>query len=131
VSTDRAITTCRGIRCSGECSNATAQDRPVKDIDGLWPAIATLSDLRATSSHRGDQSVALTPTADTNRIGCHDPLSDVCALFLQVSDYIGQLCGILQAEDHVQLDRFDDLSSFCLVLILSQEASIPKFLKLP
>ena len=36
----------------------------------------------------------LTPTTDTNRVGSHDPLSDVCALFSQVEDRIGQLCGI-------------------------------------
>jgi hypothetical protein len=36
----------------------------------------------------------LTPTTDTNRVGSHDPLSDVCALFSQVEDSIGQLCGI-------------------------------------
>jgi len=37
---------------------------------------------------------SVTPTADANGVGSHDPLSDVCALFPQVGDYIGQLCGI-------------------------------------
>jgi hypothetical protein len=37
---------------------------------------------------------AVTPATDTNRVGSHDPLSDVCALSPQVADYIGQLCGI-------------------------------------
>jgi hypothetical protein len=36
----------------------------------------------------------MTPTTDTNRFGCHDLLSDASALFPQVEDNIGQLCGI-------------------------------------
>jgi len=48
----------------------------------------------SAAARRGGVLVALTPTADTNRIGCHDPLSDVCALFLQLSDDIRQLCGV-------------------------------------
>jgi hypothetical protein len=36
----------------------------------------------------------LTPKTDTNRVGCYDPLSDMGALFLQLGDHIGQLCGI-------------------------------------
>jgi hypothetical protein len=49
---------------------------------------------RATSSHLGGQAVALTPTADTNGVGCHDPLSDLYTLFPQLGEHIGQLCGI-------------------------------------
>jgi hypothetical protein len=37
---------------------------------------------------------AVTPTTDTNRAGCRDPLSDMCMLFPQAGDHIGQLCGI-------------------------------------
>ena len=33
-------------------------------------------------------------TADTNAIGCHDPLSDVCTLSPQVGHHIGHLCCI-------------------------------------
>jgi hypothetical protein len=38
--------------------------------------------------------MAMTPTADTNAVGRHDPLPDMCALSPQVSDCLGQLCGI-------------------------------------
>jgi hypothetical protein len=38
-------------------------------------------------------SIALTPTADTNGIGCHDPLPDKYKLSPQVSDGLGHLCG--------------------------------------
>ena len=41
----------------------------------------------------------MTPTADTNWVGCHDPLSDVWVLSPQAGDHIGHLCGILQAGD--------------------------------
>jgi hypothetical protein len=62
------------------------------------PASTTVNDLAAESSHRVGKHQNLgwtvTPTTDTNRFGRHDPLSDVCTLFPQVSDYIGQLCGI-------------------------------------
>jgi hypothetical protein len=44
--------------------------------------------------HARVRRTTMTPTTDTNRIGLHDPLSDVCTLFPQVGDYIGQLCGI-------------------------------------
>jgi hypothetical protein len=36
----------------------------------------------------------MTPTADTNGVGCHDPLSNVWVLSPQVGDYIGHTCGI-------------------------------------
>ena len=36
----------------------------------------------------------VTPTTDANRFGHYDPPSDVRVLSAQVSDYIGQLCGI-------------------------------------
>jgi len=38
--------------------------------------------------------ICLTPTADTNGVGCPDPLSDMRTLSSQVGDHIGQLCGI-------------------------------------
>jgi hypothetical protein len=47
-----------------------------------------------TPSRLGTPRRQLTPTIDTNRFGHHDPLSDVRVLSAQVSDYIGQLCGI-------------------------------------
>lgn len=40
-----------------------------------------------------DQSVGMTPTADTNGVGCHDALSDMSTLSPQVSDRLGHLCG--------------------------------------
>jgi hypothetical protein len=40
----------------------------------------------------------VTPAADTNGVGCHDPLSDACTLSPQVDDYLGHLCGIFYAE---------------------------------
>jgi len=62
------------------------------------PASTTVNDLAAESSHRVGKHQSLgwtvTPTTDTNRFGRHDPLSDVRLLSAQVSDYIGQLCGI-------------------------------------
>jgi len=36
----------------------------------------------------------LTPTTDTNEIGCHDPLPDTYKLSPQVSDHLGRLYGI-------------------------------------
>jgi len=80
--------------CSNPCSNYSAYTRVhwnCPQTDDLYRRPLTTVVQRV---YRGGQSVTLTPTADTNRIGCHDPLSDVCTLFLQVSDYIGQLCGI-------------------------------------
>src|SRR5215467_892644 len=74
---------------------------------------------------------AVTPTTDTNRFGRHDPLSDVRVLSAQVSNYIGQLCGIFLAKDQAELERVNDLSSLRLVFILGQQASITQFLKLP
>jgi hypothetical protein len=41
-----------------------------------------------------------------------------------------RVASSLQAEDHVQLNRVDDLSSLRLILILRQQASIPKFSQL-
>jgi len=41
-----------------------------------------------------DRRCRVTPRIDTNGIGCHDPLSDVCALPAQVDDHIRQPCGI-------------------------------------
>jgi len=51
-------------------------------------------DLHRTAHNSDNRMRSVTPTADTNGVGSHDPLSDVCALFPQVGDYIGQLCGI-------------------------------------
>jgi hypothetical protein len=32
--------------------------------------------------------------SDTNGLGRHDPLPDMCRLSPQVSDHLGHLCGI-------------------------------------
>jgi len=41
-----------------------------------------------------DSSDGLTPAIDTNEFGCHDPLPDEGKISFQVSDRLGQLCGI-------------------------------------
>jgi len=51
--------------------------------------------IRTAYSYPSDNwTRSMTPTADTNGVGSHDPLSNMCALFPQVRDYIGQLRGI-------------------------------------
>jgi hypothetical protein len=71
------------------------------------------------------------PATDTDGLGHSCTRADAWSTLPEASDSAGHFGWALQAGDHVQLDRVDDLRSLRLVLIQRQQTSIPKFLKLP
>jgi hypothetical protein len=74
-----------------ENSNATDSERAPSDCGR---SLTCASDRERPRCQEFASRGAVTPTTDTNRFGRHDPLSDVRVPSAQVSDYIGQLCGI-------------------------------------
>lgn len=84
---------CTGPACQGASShrdilpsNACSDEPATSDSQERTGHLAARAFLQDTERA---QSARLTPASDTNGIGCHDPLLDVCGLSPQVSRYIG------------------------------------------
>ncbi len=84
-----------GQRHAGSCDTTTPSARTAAGNQGakLLPDGDLPQRPRATWAPGVRIEGAVTPTTDTNTVGCHDPLSDACTPSPQVGDHIGQLCG--------------------------------------